>query len=81
MILAGIHMSAIPSLPYELLYGERTVRSVANYTREDGRRFLEEAVSIPISTRVEEFAFERADEALSSLRRGSFPGAAVIRMR
>src|SRR5689334_14716532 len=61
--LGGIHMSAIPSFPYERLYGERVVRSVANNTREDGRAFLEEAARLPVRTHTETFDLAAANDA------------------
>jgi len=80
VVAAGIHMSDIPSFPYELLWGERVLRSVANLTRRDGEEFLALAPQIPIQTQVEEFALEQANEALDRLRRGEVLGAAVLRM-
>jgi propanol-preferring alcohol dehydrogenase len=81
LVLGGIHMSDIPSLPYELLYGERVVRTVANNTREDGRQLLAEAARIPLVTSVQEFPFGRAPDALAALARDAIKGAAVLRMR
>jgi propanol-preferring alcohol dehydrogenase len=78
VICAGIHMSDIPSFPYELLWGERVVRSVANLTRSDGDEFLALAPTIPVRTEVERFALEDANDALDRLRRGSLRGAAVL---
>ena len=78
LVLGGIHMSPIPELPYELLYQERTMRSVANNTREDGRAFLEEAAGIPVRTHVQTFPLEDANEALERLRHGAIRGAAVL---
>jgi len=78
VICAGIHMSDIPSFPYEILWGERVIRSVANLTREDGRRFLEIAAAAPIRTHIEHFPLERANDALLALRRGQIQGAAVL---
>lgn len=78
LVLGGIHMSPIPELPYELLYQERTIRSVTNNTRDDGRAFLEEAASIPIRTHVETFPLENANQALERLRHGAIRGAAVL---
>ena len=71
-------MSDIPSFPYELLWEERAVRSVANLTRQDGRDFLELAPKVPVRTQVEEFGLEQANEALSRLRDGRITGAAVL---
>lgn len=78
VVCAGIHMSDIPTFAYELLWGERVVRSVANLTREDGRRFLELAAKVPITTHVEPYPLERANEALQALRHGRLQGAAVL---
>jgi len=78
IVCAGIHMSDIPSFPYELLWGERVLRSVANLTRRDGEEFLELAPKVPIRTAVEEFPLERANDALDRLRRGEVRGAAVL---
>ena len=78
VICAGIHMSDIPSFPYELLWGERSIRSVANLTRADGDEFLALAPTIPVRTEVAAFSLEEANAALDSLRRGSLRGAAVL---
>lgn len=78
VVCAGIHMSDIPSLPYELLWGERVVRSVANLTRADGDEFLALAPTIPVRTEVETFPLEEANEALDRLQRGALRGAAVL---
>ncbi len=78
VICAGIHMSDIPSFPYELLWGERVIRSVANLTRADGEAFLALAPTIPVRTEVEMFALEQAGDALDRLRRGALRGAAVL---
>jgi alcohol dehydrogenase, propanol-preferring len=78
VVCAGIHMSEIPALPYELLWGERTLRSVANLTRADGEEFLALAPSIPVRTEVESFALGEANEALERLRSGRLRGAAVL---
>ena len=80
VVCAGIHMSDIPSFPYELLWGERVVRSVANLTRRDGTEFLELAPQVPVRTEVETFELEQANEALDRLRRGDVRGAAVLRL-
>lgn len=80
VVCAGIHMSDIPSFPYELLWGERAVRSVANLTRRDGTEFLELAPQVPVRTEVETFELEQANEALDRLRRGDVRGAAVLRL-
>jgi propanol-preferring alcohol dehydrogenase len=81
LVLGGIHMSAIPSFPYELLYQERVVRSVANNTRQDGEDFLRVAAEIPIRTRVEVFRLEDANRALNALKNDAIPGAAVLRVK
>jgi alcohol dehydrogenase, propanol-preferring len=78
VVCAGIHMTDIPGFPYESLWGERVIRSVANLTRADGDEFLRLAPTIPIQTEVETFPLEEANEALDRLRRGSLRGAAVL---
>ncbi len=78
VVCAGIHMSDLPSFPYELLWHERVVRSVANLTRRDGEEFLALAPEIPVRTEVETFPLEQANEALDRLRRGDLRGAAVL---
>jgi propanol-preferring alcohol dehydrogenase len=78
VVCAGIHMSDIPSFPYEILWGERSVRSVANLTREDGREFMALAPTIPVKTEVEPFPLERANDALDRLRAGEIRGAAAL---
>jgi propanol-preferring alcohol dehydrogenase len=78
VVCAGIHMSDIPSFPYELLWGERTVRSVANLTRQDGTDFLELAPHVPVRTDIETFPLEQAGEALERLRSGRLQGTAVL---
>jgi alcohol dehydrogenase, propanol-preferring len=78
VVCAGIHMSDIPSFAYELLWGERVLRSVANLTRRDGEDFLALAPKIPIRTQVEAFPLTAANEALDSLRSGKIQGAAVL---
>jgi propanol-preferring alcohol dehydrogenase len=78
IVCAGIHMSDIPSFPYELLWGERTVRSVANLTRRDGVEFLRLAARVPVRTTVERFALSDANTALDRLRTGRITGAAVL---
>ncbi len=80
LVLAGIHMTDTPPLPYRLLYDERRIQSVRNNTREDGRAFLAEAARIPVETRVEVFPLEAANEALARLAEGSIQGAAVLRI-
>jgi len=78
VVCAGIHMSDIPSFPYEILWGERSVRSVANLTRRDGVEFLALAPRIPVQTQVLPFPLEQAGAALDTLRRGDVQGAAVL---
>jgi propanol-preferring alcohol dehydrogenase len=78
VVCAGIHMSPIPEFPYEWLWGERTVCSVANLTRRDGREFLELAPRVPVRTETIRFPLAQANEALSQLRSGAFQGAAVL---
>jgi propanol-preferring alcohol dehydrogenase len=79
-VLGGIHMSPVPELPYELLYDERVVRSVANNTRADGRLFLAEAAQVPVRTQVQAFPFDQVPEALRALKHDAVRGAAVITM-
>jgi propanol-preferring alcohol dehydrogenase len=81
VVCGGIHMSDIPSFPYELLWGERVVRSVANLTRRDGEEFLDLAPRIPIRTKVTTFALEDTKHALDELRAGDFTGSAVVQVR
>jgi propanol-preferring alcohol dehydrogenase len=78
VVCAGIHMSDIPAFPYELLWGERVVRSVANLTRADGEEFLALAPTVPVRVAVETFALEEADLALARLRSGELRGSAVL---
>lgn len=78
VVCAGIHMSDIPSFPYDILWGERQVCSVANLTRRDGEEFLPLAANIPIETSVRVYPLEKANEALSDLRAGNFNGAGVL---
>jgi propanol-preferring alcohol dehydrogenase len=78
VVCAGIHMSDIPSFPYELLWGERVLRSVANLTRADAEEFLALAPRVPVRTRVTTYPLEAANEALEDLRHGRFSGAAVV---
>ncbi len=78
VVCAGIHMSDIPSFPYEILWGEREICSVANLTRRDGEEFLPLAARIPVATTVHVYALEQANEALDDLRNGRFSGAAVL---
>jgi propanol-preferring alcohol dehydrogenase len=78
VVCGGIHMSDIPSFPYELLWGERAVRSVANLTRADGEALLALAPRVPVETAVSTYPLEAVDDALADLRAGRFVGAAVI---
>jgi propanol-preferring alcohol dehydrogenase len=78
VVCAGIHMSDIPTFPYEQLWGERTIRSVANLTRSDAREFLELAPRVPVHTDVHPYALADAARALQDLRAGRFHGSAVI---
>jgi alcohol dehydrogenase, propanol-preferring len=78
VVCGGIHMSDIPSFPYEILWGERVVRSVANLTRRDGEEFLALAPTVPVRTQVQEFPLERTADALDALRSGRIHGAAVV---
>ena len=78
VVCGGIHMSAIPSFPYELLWGERVLRSVANLTRQDGDEFFALAGRVRIRTQVTRYALEAANEALADLRAGRVRGAAVL---
>ncbi len=80
VVCAGIHMSDIPSLPYERLWEERVLRSVANLTRRDGAEFLALAPRVPVRTEVEAYPLERANEALEKLRAGTVRGAAVLQV-
>ena len=80
VVCAGIHMSDIPSFPYRKLWEERTIRSVANLTREDARAFLEIAPRVPVRCETQEFGLEEANGALERLRRGELTGAAVLRI-
>lgn len=78
VVCAGIHMSDIPSFPYEILWGERTVCSVANLTRKDGEEFLALAPTIPVRTNVQTYPLLKVNQALDDLRHGRFQGAAVV---
>ena len=78
VVCAGIHMSDIPSFPYQILWEERVLRSVANLTRRDGEEFLALAPQIPIQTEVTSFPLSEANEALDALRTGKINGAAVL---
>jgi alcohol dehydrogenase, propanol-preferring len=78
VVCGGIHMSDIPSMPYELLWGERVLRSVANLTRADAEEFLDLAPRVPVRTEVTTFPLEEANEALDRMRSGDLRGAAVL---
>jgi alcohol dehydrogenase, propanol-preferring len=78
VVCGGIHMSDIPAFPYELLWGERVVRSVANLTRSDGTAFLDLAPRVPVKTEVTTFALENVNDALEHVRAGDLEGAAVV---
>jgi propanol-preferring alcohol dehydrogenase len=78
VVCAGIHMSDIPAFPYELLWGERSLRSVANLTRRDGLDFLELAPRIPVRTQVQAYPLSEANRALQDLRSGAVSGALVL---
>ena len=78
VVCGGIHMSDIPAMPYELLWGERVLRSVANLTRADAEEFLALAPEVPVRTHVEAFELERANDALEHVREGDLRGAAVV---
>ena len=80
VVCGGIHMSDIPQFPYEILWGERRICSVANLTRQDGLAFIKLAREIPIRTTVAPFSLARANEALAALRDGTLSGAAVLTM-
>jgi propanol-preferring alcohol dehydrogenase len=78
VVCAGIHMSSIPAFPYELLWGERTLRSVANLTRRDGEEFFRIAARLPLRIEVEALSLIEANQGLERLRRGLVRGAAVL---
>ncbi len=78
VVCAGIHMSEIPAFPYSILWGERSLRSVANLTRQDAIEFLALAPRVPVRTHIETLPLESANDALSRLRRGALVGAAVL---
>ncbi|MBM3668296.1 MAG: zinc-dependent alcohol dehydrogenase family protein [Actinobacteria bacterium] len=81
VVCAGIHMSAIPAFPYELLWEERAVRSVANLTRADGEEFVRLAPRVPVRAELQEYSLADAGHALEDLRRGRVRGAAVLNVR
>lgn len=78
VVCAGIHMSPIPTFPYDILWGERVVRSVANLTRRDGEEFMALAPKVPVKTQAVTYPLEQANQALEDLRAGRFQGAAVL---
>jgi propanol-preferring alcohol dehydrogenase len=78
VVCGGIHMSEIPAFDYDLLWGERVLRSVANLTRRDGEEFLALAPQVPVRTQVTRYPLEAANGALADLRAGRFRGAAVV---
>jgi propanol-preferring alcohol dehydrogenase len=78
VVCGGIHMSDIPTFPYDVLWGERVLRSVANLTRQDGEEFLALAPQVPVKTHVTSYPLEAANDALDDLRAGRFEGAAVL---
>ena len=80
VVCAGIHMSPIPGFPYDMLWGERIVRSVANLTRQDGEAFMQIAPKVPVKTRPLPYTLEQANQALDDLRSGRLQGAAVLQM-
>lgn len=80
VICAGIHMSDIPSFPYAILWGERSLQSVANLTRRDGDEFLALAPRVPVATQITRFPLAEANRALEALRKGELRGAAVLVM-
>jgi alcohol dehydrogenase, propanol-preferring len=81
IVSAGIHMSDIPAFPYEQLWGERSLGSVANLTRQDGVEFLQLAPQVPVRTEIEIHSLEGANDAIDSIRDGSLHGAAVLRVQ
>ena len=78
VVCAGIHMSDIPSFPYDLLWMERQIRSVANLTRQDGEEFLQIAPRVPVRTEVHPYPLGEANQALDDLAQGRIEGAAVL---
>jgi propanol-preferring alcohol dehydrogenase len=78
VVCAGIHMSEIPAFPYEELWGERQIRSVANLTRRDGEDFLNLAPTVPVRTAVQGFPLAEANAALAAVRESRVRGAAVL---
>ncbi|HEY6274417.1 MAG TPA: zinc-dependent alcohol dehydrogenase family protein [Terriglobales bacterium] len=80
LVLGGIHMSDIPSFAYPLIYHERSIKSVANNTRDDGHEFMKLASQIPVRTEIQVFSLEQADQALNSLKHDGVRGAGVLKM-
>jgi propanol-preferring alcohol dehydrogenase len=80
VVCAGIHMSDIPAFPYDLLWEERQVRSVANLTRRDGVELLDIAARANVQTTISVYPLERTNEALDDLRHGRFEGSAVVQL-
>ena len=80
VVSGGIHMSDIPAFPYSLLWEERSLRSVANLTRQDGEEFLSIAPRVPVQVSAEVFPLEQANQALDRLRRGELQGTAVLQV-
>jgi propanol-preferring alcohol dehydrogenase len=80
VVCGGIHMSDIPSFPYELLWGERSICSIANLTRRDGQEFFSIAPRVPVRTTIETFPLIKANDALNWLRAGKVHGAAVLKI-
>jgi alcohol dehydrogenase, propanol-preferring len=78
VVCAGIHMSDVPAFPYDVLWGERVLRSVANLTRLDGEEFMALAPQVPVRTEIAEYPLESANQALDDLRGGRVTGAAVL---
>jgi propanol-preferring alcohol dehydrogenase len=78
VVCAGIHMSDIPPIPYEVLYEERSVRSVANLTRQDGEELIATATQVPVRAEITRYSLERVNDALEDLRHGRFAGSAVV---
>ena len=78
VVCAGIHMSDVPAFPYDILWGERVLRSVANLTRLDGEEFMALAPQVPVRTEIAEYPLESANQALDDLREGRVTGAAVL---
>lgn len=78
IVCGGIHMSDIPSFPYNDLWGERSIESVANLTRKDGKEFMKIAPDVPVETQITTYNLSEANEALNDLREGNFKGSAVL---